>query len=292
MHFHFPFTAAEILWTLTFAAHLVLLVVLMGRDRIARFPWFTTSVVILALRILTIKLLVHRLPDMTMNIIVIVMADLGALVGLLVVVEIARRAFGRVRRSTWIIGALVLMVVGVAVLKFWGPWPAWKTLTASSTISTLRLLQLIAQKTSLLVDVETIAVGLLIVMLGSRVKAGWRTHTQQIAIGLSTASIAQLVVEGIWQRIVSTAIANPAIAQSITDRDRIIGIGEKLSNTNSSVYVAILIWWIVCLWRDEPGQAGGAADATAKEEQSQAIEAGASKEVGTDAHVTETTESE
>lgn len=253
MHFHFPFSAGDILWTLTFAAHLVLLVVLMGRDRIKRFPWFTTGVVVLALRILTIRLLVRRMPQMTLNTIIIVMADIGAVVGLLVVIEIARRAFGSVRRSTWVAGSLVLMALGGVVLKFWGPWPAWETLRATSPIATLRLLQLIAQKTSLLVDVETIAVGLLIVLLGSRFKAGWRSHTQQIAIGLSTASIAQLVVQGIWQSVVRTAIANPAIAQSMTERQRIMGLGEKLSNTNSTIYVAVMIWWIVCLWRDEPG---------------------------------------
>ena len=112
-----------------------------------------------------------------------------------------------------------------------------------------------AQKTSLLVDIETIAVGLLIVLLGSRFRAGWRSHVQQIAIGLSTASIAQLVVQGIWQSVVSSAIKNPAIAQSMADRTRIMGLGEKLSNTNSTIYIAILIWWIVCLWRDEPGAA-------------------------------------
>jgi hypothetical protein len=254
MHFHFPFTAGDILWTLTFAAHLVLLVVLMGRDRIARFPWFTTSVVLLALRILTIKLLARRVPELTLDTIVIVMADIAALVGLLVVVEIARRAFGTVRRSTWITAALVLMALGVVVLKFWGPWPSWKTLTAASTMANLRLLQLIAQKTSLLVDVETIAVGLLIVLFGSRFQAGWRTHTQQIAIGLSTASITQVTVQGIWERIIQSAVANPAIAQSMSDRTRIMGLGEKLSNTNSTIYIAVLLWWIACLWRDEPGQ--------------------------------------
>ena len=41
MHFDFHFTAISVLWTLTFAALLVLLVVLMGRDRARRFPWFT-----------------------------------------------------------------------------------------------------------------------------------------------------------------------------------------------------------------------------------------------------------
>ncbi len=253
MHPHFPFTAGDILWTLTFAAHLVLLVVLLGRDRMARFPWFTTSVVILALRILTIRLLVKRLPELTMDTVVIVMADIGALVGLLVVVEIARRAFGGVRRSTWVSGALALMAMGVVVLRFWGPWPSWSTLTARSTMATLQLLQLIAQKTSLLVDVETIAVGLLIVLFGGWFKAGWRSHTQKIAIGLSTASITQLVVQGTWQSIVRSAIANPAIAQSVPDRMRIMGLGEKLSNTNSTIYISILVWWIVWLWRDEPG---------------------------------------
>jgi len=252
MHFHFPFTAADILWTLTFAAHLVLLVVLLGRDRIGRFPWFTTGVVILALRILTIRLLIKRLPPMTMQTIVIIMADIGAIVGLLVVVEIARRAFGRVSRTTWLIGALTLMVLGTVVLKFWGPWPAWSMLTGRGAMATLRLLQVIAQKAGLLADVETIAVGLLIVLLGSRFGAGWRSHVQQIAIGLSTASISQLVIQGIWQSLVRAAQANPAILQSMTEQQRVLGLGEKLSNTNSTIYIAILIWWIVCLWRDEP----------------------------------------
>ena len=259
MHFHLPVSTADILWTLTFAAHLVLLVVLMGRDRIRRFPWFTIGVVIMALRILTIRLLVKRLPELTMDTIILVMADIGAFVALMVVVEIARRAFGGVRRSTWIASALGLMVLGAVVLKFYGPWPSWSTLTARSTVSTLRLLQLIGQKATLLADVETIAVGLLIVLLGSRFRAGWRSHTQQIAIGLSTASITQMAVQGLWQGIVHTAVNNPAIAQSMADRERIMGLGEKLSNTNSTVYIAILLWWIVCLWRDEPGAPTAAA---------------------------------
>lgn len=274
MHFHFPFNATDILWTLTFAAHLVLLVVLLGRDRIARFPWFTAGVVVLALRILTIRLLVKRLPPLTMQTIVIVMADVGALVGLLVVVEIARRAFGKVRRSTWLTGALALMVLGAVVLKFWGPWPSWAMVTARGPMANLRLLQLIAQKTSLLADVETIAVGLLIVLLGSRVGAGWRSHTQQIAIGLSTASISQLMVQGIWQRVVTTAQGNPAILHSMTEQQRVIGLGEKLSNTNSTIYIAILIWWIVCLWQDEPGTARDAQTGSSVEPTPTAIEPG------------------
>lgn len=261
MHFHFPFTATAVLWTLTFAAHLVLLVVLMGRDRVARFPWFTTGIVLVTLRLLTVKLLLGRLPEMTMETIFIVMADLSAFVSLLVVLELARRAFGKVRRSSWIIGALVLMAIGVAVLKYWGPWPAWKTITASSTLATLRLMQLIAQKASLLADTETILVGVLIVALGRRFGAGWHSHTQKIAIGLSTASLAQLSIQAIWEWIVRSAMNNPAIVQSMPDRNRILGIGQKLSNTNGAIFVAVLIWWIVCLWRDELGSAVAAQSA-------------------------------
>jgi hypothetical protein len=253
MHFHFPLSTGDILWTLTFAGYLVLLVVLMGRDRIARFPWFTIAIVLMALRLLVIRLLVKRIPELTLDTIILVIADILGFVALMVVVEIARRAFGGVRRSTWIVGALVLMALGVVALKFWGPWPSWSTLTARSTMSTLRLLQLIAQKASLLADVETIAVGLLIVLLGSRFKAGWRSHTQQVAIGLSTASLTVLVIQSIWDSVITTAKANPAVLASIAEQQRVVNLGPKLSNSNSTIYIAVLIWWIVCLWRDEPG---------------------------------------
>ena len=58
MHLNFGFTTVQILWTLTFAALLVLLVVLLGRDRTRRFPWFTASIALVAVR-----LLASRMPD-------------------------------------------------------------------------------------------------------------------------------------------------------------------------------------------------------------------------------------
>ena len=35
----------------------------------------------------------------------------------------------------------------------------------------------------------------------------------------------------------------------------------KLLNTNSVIYVIVVIWWIVCLWIDEPGTAVTVAEA-------------------------------
>src|ERR1035441_10000811 len=162
-------------------AHLVLLVVLLGRDRMARFPWFTASIVLVALRLLSSRLLFGKLPQITMSAIFIVMADLGAIIGLMVLLELARRAFGRVRRTTWVGWALTLFVIGGLVLKFWGPWPAWKTLVASSQTSILQLLQLLAQKATLLVDVLTIALGILIVRseerrVGKECRSRWSPY--------------------------------------------------------------------------------------------------------------------
>jgi hypothetical protein len=246
MHFHF--SAQDILWTLAFASELVLLVVLMGRDRIARFPWFTAATVMMALRLLTAKLLSGRLPQMTMAAVFIVMAEIGALLGLLVVLEVARRAFGAVKRSTWLIGAVALLALGAVILRYWGPWPAWKTLTAQSSTSALQLMQLLAQKTSLFVDIENIAVGLLIMLFGSRYRAGWRSHTQQIAIGLSTASLTQLAIGIIWERI-----AHTASPKSMAEYQHLMDLRDKLFNANSAMFVVVAVWWIVCLWRDEPG---------------------------------------
>jgi hypothetical protein len=245
MHFHFPFTSASVLWTLTFAAHLVLLVVLIGRDRFRRFPWFSASICLIALRLLVVRLLMGRLPQITLASIVVVLLDVTAFVTLMVVVEMARRAFGTARRASWLTGALCLIAVGAVVLRYWGPWPPLKTLTSYPT---LQLLEFLAQKLGLLSDVETVGIGLLIVALGYRGTGGWRTHVQRIAIGLSTASLAQIAVEAIWQ-----AIARSAVVHGMTEYNRVIQLRDRIFNANNVVYIAVLIWWIVVLWNDEPG---------------------------------------
>lgn len=246
MHLHFPFTTLTILWTLTFAAHLVLLVVLLGRDRIKRFPLFSLSIGLTALRLLGSHLLTGRIPQMTMAEIFIAFADLTAFVNLLVLVEVARKAFGRVQRSRWVAGSLAAMIVGAVVLKFAGPWPDWKMLLASPP---LQVMQFVAQKGMQLADIEAILVGLLIIVLGRRCGAGFRSHVQQIAIGLMTAAIAELSVEKIWE-----AIARTVVVHSVEERNHVLSIRDHLFNTNSVVYVLVLVWWIVCLWRDENGK--------------------------------------
>jgi hypothetical protein len=252
MHFDFHFTAVQILWTLTFAALLVLLVVLMGRDRMHRYPWFSAGIALMALRLLTTRLLYNRMQQtLALNAFFIVLADLVVLVAILVVVELARRAFGAASRRTWIAGTLALVAVGCAVLAFWGAWPSWKTLTADSQLATLRLMQLGSEKGQLMVNVLVVELGLLVALFGRRFKAGWRSQTQQILVGLSTVAISQLTLQFVLQRIAATF--HPS---SQAEYDRVVGLAGRLVNANGVVYLAALIWWIMCLWIDEPGAPG------------------------------------
>lgn len=254
MHFDFHFTAVSILWTLTFAALLVTLVVLLGRDRAKRFPWFTTSIVFVALRLLINRLLHDRLPPITMGAIAITLADLSALLGLLVLVELARHAFKRASWKAWTGWGVVLLAIGGVVLWKWGPWPQWKTIAFDTTLARLQFMQLLAVKTGLLMHVLAILLGILVVAFGARYEAGWHTHVQRIMIGLSTASLSQLSAQAAFEVIV-----HHTTVDSRAKYEHLMNLQERLLNGNSAVYLLVLIWWIACLWIDEPGTTATAA---------------------------------
>jgi hypothetical protein len=123
-------------------------------------------------------------------------------------------------------------------------------------------MQLAALKCSMLVNLLTVELGLLVVLFGRRFKAGWRSHTQMISIGLSTGAIAWMTMQAVVQTIVRTA--HP---QGQVEYERVLDLIGKLLNANKAVYVAVLVWWIVWLWLDEPGTAAAKATGAATEEE-------------------------
>lgn len=248
MHLNFNFSAVQILWTLTFASILVLLVVLLGRDRARTYPWFAASIVLIGFRLLASRMLFERLAPIPANILFLSLALLAGLIGLLVLVELARHAFKGASQRAWAISTLVLLALAGVVLGFWGAWPAWKAITFDTVLAKLHFMQFVTQKLDLLVDMLTIGLGVLIVATGRRFAAGFRSHTQQIVIGLSTVALAQTAVRAIWQQI-----ATHTVPTSEADYQRILGLQEKLYNGSSAIFVLVLIWWIVCLWNNEPG---------------------------------------
>ncbi|MGA2887722.1 MAG: hypothetical protein ABSE51_06690 [Terracidiphilus sp.] len=249
MHFKFDFSAHQIIWTLTFAAQLVLLVVLLGRDRARRYPWFTAGIVLFAFQLMAEVLLSGRMANFPLQATLLTLSDLATIVSLLVLVEVARRAFAGMRISLWIVNTVGLLLVagGVLYLKVWGPWPAMKDLVWNSTVGKLHLMQLLAQKGDLLVALLTVGLGALVVLFGRRFNAGWRSHTQMIVIGLSMVAIALLALQGVVQSIVRTAQPH-----SRAEYERILDLLGKLVNSNKAVYLVALVWWIIWLWLDEP----------------------------------------
>lgn len=256
MHFsNFDFSATQILWTLTFAALLVLLVVLLGRDRAKRFPWFTASIVTMGLLKLTEQLLLTRLPRITGLEVYWSLSNLNVVIGLIVLVELARQSFRGARKLGWIIGTLAVLAGGVAAIVLWGPWPAWLTLTAQSQFAAIRVMQFAVDKGSLLTEVLTIELGLLVTLLARRFGGGWHSHAQRILVGLSTLALDQLIMRGIFQ-----AISTHSVIHSQAEYDRLLGLRDKLIHANDVVYLCVVLWWIACLWIDEPAEPGAAQD--------------------------------
>jgi hypothetical protein len=247
MHFHFDYSARQVLWTLTFASQLVLLVVLLGRDRARRYPWFTASIVLFALQLMADMLLSGRLAMIPFSETLLTLSDLSAIVGLMVLVEVAWQAFAQAPRALWIANTLGLLVVAVCILKVWGPWPVWKNMALDTVLGKLRLMELAAQKGNMLAYLLVVGLMALVVLFGRQFKAGWRSHTQMIAIGLSTTAISSLAMQGTMQHIVKTV--HPATR---AEYEHILDLLGKLANANKAIYAAVLVWWIVWLWLDEP----------------------------------------
>jgi hypothetical protein len=240
----------RIIWTLTFAAELVLLVVMVGRDRARRYPWFTAGIVLFALRMMAEVLLSGRMAKLPLQEILITLGDLSAIMGLLVVVEMARRAFAGAQRSIWIVNSAGLLLLAGGLLSVMGPWPAWKNLALDSLLGKLLLMQLAAQKGELLVALLTVGLGVLVVLFGRHYKAGWRSHTQSIVIGLFALAVSLLALEVVVIRTFHFTQAESA---------SVMRLRLSFAFAHDLVFLAALVWWIMWLWLDEPGMVAVAA---------------------------------
>jgi len=248
---HPNFTFPQILWTVSFASQLVLLVVLLGRDRIQRFPFFTASIALFTLRLLIEELLSGRLRMITLQAVLIPVADLCVILGLLVVVEMARRGFVGATRTAWLTTASGLAIVSAFVMYLLGrPWPAPAELAVDSPLALLRLLQFVGQKANLFVSALTVTVFLLVLFFGRSFKAGWRSHSTLILAGLTTIAVVWLGIIGYWQHLTSGLHAGITRAEY----QQILALGSKLFNANKILYVVVVLWWIAVLWFDEPGR--------------------------------------
>jgi hypothetical protein len=228
---------------------LVLLVVLFGRGRARRYPMFTISIVLIGLNMLAEKLLANRVAPLVSNEIFLVLADLQVIVALLLVIELARQAFSGAKWPGWAAGSLVLLGGAAAVIAWWGQWPPAKMMLDPTTLGHLHVMQLLAQKGDLFNEALAVELFVLVVIAGRRFKTGWRSHTQQILAGIATNSAMLIIARVIWEKLARNPMRTRDDFNHNTD------LQTHLQNAYGMVVLAVMVWWIICLWIDEPGAA-------------------------------------
>ncbi len=248
-------TLEQILWALVLAAHLVLLVVLLGRDRTRRFSWFTALTMLSTVRLLADHLLEGKLSTYGFywQSYALLIAASIFLFGVLI--ELSRLTFGRgcttgkpLSPLAWQGWTFLLLAVAFTALILWGPWPDMKAMQANRQAYPLLITVVVALKSELFTSMLAILTGLMMMLFGGRFGSGFRSHAVQIVIGLSTVAVARLTVEGITDTIkVTHKITNRA------DYQHILQLYTRLDNARLVIWLLAILWWIYALWRDEPG---------------------------------------
>uniref|UniRef100_E6PY40 Uncharacterized protein n=1 Tax=mine drainage metagenome TaxID=410659 RepID=E6PY40_9ZZZZ len=262
MHFHFlHFTIEQVLWALVLAAHLVLLVVLLGRERSRRFSWFTAFTMLSTVRLLADHLLQGKLTTFAFYWQSYALLLAGSLFLIGVLIEITRQTFGAGAKTgmpgkaikplsplAWQGWSFLLLVLAGVALFYWGQWPDLHAMKANPQAYPLLITVVIALKSELFTDILAILVGLMVLLFGPRFGNGFKSHPVQIVIGLSTTAMARLAVERITDSI--------KVSQKISSREQyqhILHLFTNLDNARLAVWLLAIVWWIYWLWRDEPG---------------------------------------
>ncbi|WP_263358418.1 hypothetical protein [Acidicapsa ligni] len=247
-------TIPEILWALVLAGHLMLLIILMGRDRIRSFPWFTAAIAVSTTRLLADHLLHGKITTLAFYWQSYSSMAVDAIIGVLVLVELTRRVFSSgkagllLKPKGWLGWTLITFVISIAAVWAWGPWPSWKALNADPQQLPLLLVVLTALKGQLFLALLTVQVAILMRLFGPRFGFGWKSHAQQIALGLSTNALGLLVVQGITDTIKRNV--------HLTTREQyehVVRLVTNIDNAHFALWFIVLLWLIVWMWRDEPG---------------------------------------
>ena len=259
-------TAEQILWAVLLAAHLVLLIVLLGRDRNRRFPWFTASIVLSTVRLIADHLLNGKLTNLAFYWQSGVTLLLGDILAIVVLVELARQVFSSgkagllLNAKGWLGWSLV--TVGVAGLGawLWSPWPTWQEIQTQAAGLPLTLLGIAGTRGVIFTGLLTVEVGLLLILFGQRFGSGWKSHPIRIAIGLSSNALGYVAIDRIQNLIINAFKASMRTeGHHVTqaEYDHTVQLLTRLGNVALTLWCIVLLWWIFCLWRDDPSSPSG-----------------------------------
>lgn len=248
------FTIEQTLWAILLAAHLTLLIVIIGRERAARFRWFIAYVGLNAVSLIANHMLHGKLTTVAFYWQSYSLLALESIVGLFMLGELAKQTFsigksGLIAKPNFYIGwGAILLALSAAAVWAWGPWPTLQALQADPTQLRLLIVILIGMKGQLGVMILTVLVTLVLRIFGTRFGADWRSHPQQIALGLSTSALAFLAVQGI-----NDVLSHTLHPKSRAEYDHAVHLVTRLESGRTVIWILALVWIIFWLWRNEPG---------------------------------------
>ena len=256
------FSIEQILWAILLAAHLTLLIVLMGRERAARFRWFTAYIALSTIILIANHMLHGKLTTVAFYWQSYSLLALESIIALFMLFELAKQVFstgknGLIAKPNFYLGwGAILIALTAAAVWAWGPWPTLQALQADPTQLRLLIVILIGMKGQLGVMILTVLVALVLRIFGPRFGAGWRSHPQQIALGLSTSALAYLAVQGI-----NDILSHTLHPKSREEYDHAVHLVTRLENARTVIWILALAWITFWLWRDEPGSPAQTASA-------------------------------
>jgi hypothetical protein len=211
----------QLIWAAGLLGHVLLLVVLFTRHRVARFPWFTLLIFFYLLRSVGLAATLHFSGHPAHRFAILILDSTDVLLQCAVLAElawIALRPLGGIRRYT-----LPLLLVGSGVLIVMRLAPAGYT----SLRMDLVLLHF-------LLSVLMVEWAVVLAFLLRSLRLSWRTHVAALSFGFGVYSAALLVGGGYF-----------TIGREMSDY-------VFFSYFRISVYLLVLLWWALTLWLKEP----------------------------------------
>jgi hypothetical protein len=213
----------HLIWTAGFLGHLVLLGVLIVRGRAQRFPFFTLLILFYLLRSLTILLLLGHLAPPGVHLASLVFDVTDLLLECAVLTQLVLAGLGPLDRLHRILLPLLLVVSAALIVTHLVPVSHYYTRAAPLLLH--YYLAVFMLEWSLVLFFLLRSLGLT-----------WRSHVATITFGFGIYAAALLFAGGYFSN------------------------GRELreyiffSYFRICIYLLVLLWWIVTLWRQDPSQ--------------------------------------
>jgi hypothetical protein len=241
-----------VLFTLLLAGQMILLVVLYGRDRMRLYPWFSASIMLTAFKTLVDKILFERISQIPFEFIKNLLGVFTVLVGLGVLVEIARKLFPGVTLMHRVIASGFITLITATVVYFWGPWTANGDIGFKSQIGVVNLLLVASTHgEQILLPCATILLGIFVLFVLRHQRGFWQSHTIKIFAGLTTCSLMFLVMRATAQTIAITANTH---GMTMKEFAQIQGMMDQFRTLPLVTLIIVQFWWIYALWNEEGEQ--------------------------------------